>query len=65
MRKGSTLLVILASFLILCLLGLAGFVTMLNRTEVVSDAAVPQTEKELSIQMEEPNGTVISAPESL
>lgn len=63
MRRGSTLLVILASFLILCLLGLAGFVTILNRTEVVSDAAVPQTETEtdLSVQMEEPDGTVISA----
>lgn len=66
MRKGSTLLVILASFLILCLLGLAGFVTIINHMEVPSDAeaavpAVAETETDPAIQMAEPDSTMISA----
>lgn len=65
MRKGSTLLVILASFLILCLLGLAGFVTILNHMETPSgaEAAVPavtETETESDVQTAEPDSTVIS-----
>lgn len=39
MKRGSTLLVILASILILCLLGLAGFVTILNRSMPSSKAS--------------------------
>lgn len=65
MRKGSTLLLILASFLILCLLGLAGFVTILNHTPSPSQAmtaveAAEETESGLSVQLAEPDGTVIS-----
>lgn len=66
MRKGSTLLVILASFMILCLLGLAGFVTILNRTaspsRIASSAqAADEMESDSASHMAEPNGTVISS----
>lgn len=65
MRKGSTLLVILASFLILCLLGLAGFVTILNRTALSSDtvtaaSGTAETDADSSVQLLEPDGTVIT-----
>lgn len=66
MKRGSTLLVILASFLILCLLGLAGFVTILNRTPPPSGAltaapAKKETESGSSDRLEEPDASIISS----
>lgn len=66
MRKGSTLLVILASFMILCLLGLAGFVTVLYHMDPPSRAATAaqaakETESDLSASLSEPDGAIISS----
>lgn len=66
MKKGSTLLVILASLAILCLLGLAGFVTLLmNDTSSPANPppvspAVTESESDSLTQLLEPGGTVIS-----
>ena len=65
MKKGSTILVILASLAILCLLGLAGFVTLLmNDTSSPSSPpaspAVTESESDSLTQLLEPGETVIS-----
>lgn len=65
MKRGSTLLVILASILILCLLGLAGFVTILNRSMPSSKASPAvslsgETERDEPVYTAKPDGTVVS-----
>ena len=69
MKKGSTIPLLLASFAIVCLVVLAGFVTFLNMYDVSSASetspaatAAPESESDMPTQVLKPSAAVTTDP---